>query len=276
MGAAISDDDFGRILTGVARDELLIPALTAAMANANFRDFNVPVESFTQRPYDGKFHPSGQATWTVRQLYVYLVAPHTLIAEHFDLTSILAVTQGKFWHHFIQQVLLDLGFLQQFRPDGEVIHPAEVPIDDPEINVRGHADGMIVEGVRTNQLIEIKTINQYKIRAITNETELKQYKYAYWCQAQDYIGVTGADSSRFLFLNADYPFRMTEFVVQRDNVYIEKRRAEYRLAMALAQQYPEVGALQDPESLIPMCCTPKSDAAKKCMARNICPVGRAK
>lgn len=259
-------------MRSLASDQILIPTLHAALYNPDFKGFQVPVDPWEERAYDGKFHPSTHSTWTVRQLYVYLVAHQMLVPDPFELTGVLAVTAGSFWHRFIQQILLESAMVVRQRPDGEPIHPAEVVIDDPEHNRAGHADGQLVNG----EGLELKSINGHQVEKVISEAVLKEKKYPYYCQSQDYMDVLGLEAMRFLMLNPDYPFRMSEFVVRRNPYYQAQRRFEYKQAVELATRYPDVRELDNPLTEIPACCAPKSQQAKTCPARNACPIGRMK
>lgn len=266
-------DEFKRVMRGLASNEILIPTIHAALYDPSFKGFNVQVETFSPRPYDGKFHPSTHSTWTVRQLYVYLVAHEWLETERMPLTGVFAVTQGKFWHDFLQNILLSAVLLVKHRDFGGPINPAEVPIRDPEHNRFGHADGRLVN---RDEGLEIKTINGFQVEKVTSEDVLRQKKPGYWAQTQDYLDVLGLSAMRYLMLNPDYPFKMKEFVVSANKAYQARRRDEYQLAMLLAQEYPDVRELENPNTPIPICdgCGIKSTMAKECPARRVCPIGK--
>lgn len=257
----MSSPDFLTMLQAVREEKILIPAVHRALFNPDFKGFDVEVEAWSPRPYDGRFHPSSHSTWTVRQLYLYLVAPQFIEEEHMPLTGVLAVTAGKFWHRFLQLLWLDTGDLIQ----------DEVPIWDPETNRVGHADGIL----RTGEGLEIKTINEFQINKVTDEAVLKQKKYQYWCQTQDYLDVLGLDAMRYFLMNPTHPFPMSEFVVKADKAYQKRRRAEYMRAIEMAQKYPSSVLLEDLQQVeVHACCTPKSPEAKRCPAKYGCPIGR--
>lgn len=254
--------DFQRLMDSAKQNQVLIPEVHKMLYNPDFTGFDVHAEAWTPKPYDGWFHPSLVSTWTVRQLYLYLVAPGFLEEEHMPLTGVLAVTAGKFWHVFLQRLWLKSKTLIQ----------DEVPVEDPSTNRRGHADGLLTNG----EALEIKTINEFQISKVTSEAVLKEKKYAYWTQTQDYLDVLGLDVMRYFLMNPTYPFPMSEFTVRADRGYQTKRRAEYREAMQLAQQFPDHRELNQPTTTIPACCAPGSDTAKKCPTKRACPIGRFK
>jgi hypothetical protein len=216
--------DLRRAVRGLGKKEILVPALHAALNDPDFSGFTVDVEPWTTRPADGYFHPSTQATWNVRQLALYLIAPHLVQQERMQLTGVLGITQGHFWHMFIQHVLKQTGFLIE----------EEVGFTDEEHRRRGHMDGLLdIRGVKEG--LEIKTINPYKISKMTSAEALLELKPGYWAQAQEYLDVFDLPRMRFLFLSPSYPFTMTEFTVDADKDHQRWRRDVYKGAIAIAE-----------------------------------------
>jgi hypothetical protein len=255
-----SDPDFARTMSGIAANEVIIPRIHTQLFNTSFSGFAVVIPSWDddKRIYDGWFHPSAHSTWTVRQLYAYLTRHQTLQEERMELTSIMAVTRGKFWHMFLQRIMLD---------DGVLIED-EVPIEDAETNRRGHADGLL----STGELLEIKTINRFKVSKINSEEALRELKPQYWAQTQDYLDCLGVDAMRYLMINPDWPFEMSEFVVRANELHQARRRKEYLQAIEMALAYPTGEALAA-DSELALCCAPGSKAAKQCPAALACPIG---
>lgn len=256
----MSDPDFARTMSGIVANEVIIPRIHTQLFNAEFSGFDVHIPGWIEdkRIYDGWFHPSSHSTWTVRQLYTYLVRHQVLQEERMELTSIMSVTRGKFWHMFLQRIMLDDGVLLE----------DEVPIEDPETNRRGHADGKLITG----ELLEIKTINAFKVTKITNEAQLKELKFGYWTQTQDYLDCMGVEAMRYLMINPDWPFQMSEFVVRANEIYQARRRKEYLYAIEMALKYPTGEALAV-DSELALCCAPRSKDAKQCPAKLACPIG---
>jgi hypothetical protein len=241
-------------MTALAHDEVIIPALRTALFDPRFKGFTVHVPDFEPRPYDGWFHPSSQSTWTVRQLVLYLTHPDAVDYEQLDLKSVLAITQGYFWHLFVQHILMEK----------KIISATEVPVLDVETNRKGSADGQISE----QEGLEIKTITHFKIDKMVSEEVLKAQHLDYWAQAQDYMDCLGWSRMRFLFLNPDYPFKMREFVVKADREHQEQRRRDYRTALALRDAYGQEAYMHTQP-----CCGPKSKMAQGCPVRRGCPIG---
>lgn len=255
--------DLRRVMKGIGNEEVLIPFLYTKLNDPAFETFNVKIEGWTDRPPDGYFHPSVHSLWTARQLALYLMAPQSIEAERMLLTSTLAITQGNFWHMFLQHILHDNG-------EGPLIQD-EVGFVDETYRRKGHADGLLnIEGHK--ELLEIKTMNARTLGKINNEDDLKEFKLQYYAQTQDYLDVFGLETMRYLILNAEYPFLMKEFTVKANVKYQEKRRAIYKQAIdfAATHTYP----LELEEKDIPACCTARSTEAKNCPLRRACPIGQ--
>lgn len=254
--------EFRRFVRDINAGKILIPAIRAELSNPKFKGFTVPVEGWSSRPYDGWFHPSSQSTWTARQLYYYLVRPDMFEPEPPSALFVLAVTQGKFWHEFIQRLALDIGVLVpnkgSTRKD-DILKRAEISLMDKEINVRGHADGRLKSG----NLFEFKTMSDFKIKKVKSFEDIKVLEPGYYGQTQDYLAIDGADEMRYLIMSLASPFPMEEIVVPADKAFQAAQRDKYQEAMQAA-------ADQQPPSA---CCAPRSKQAKACPARLACPIG---
>lgn len=252
--------DFSSMIGSAQKGEVLIPVIYKMLNAPDFKGFDVDVEPFTTRPYDGYFHPSSHSLFTVRQLYLYLTRPDVLQLEGLDLKGVLAVTAGKFWHRFFQMLWLDEGVLLQ----------DEVRVHDESTRRTGHADGLL----RNGDALEIKSVNDFQILKIENEEVLKDKKPQYWGQTQDYLDILGIDAMRYFTIAPTWPFHMGEFVVRADQKYQIRRRNEYLRAVELAEKHPEGNAVDESFNLVSACCSPKSKTAKQCFARLACPIGR--
>jgi hypothetical protein len=127
----------------------------------------------------------------------------------------------------------------------------------------------------TNGVVTHNTINEFQINKVTSEEVLKEKKYQYWCQTQDYLDCMGWDAMRYFLMNPSYPFPMAEFVVPADKAYQAKRRGEYMRAIEMAQKYPSGDLLADLQQVqVHACCAPGSKDAAKCPTRLACPIGR--
>lgn len=249
--------DLRRAAKGIQNNEVLTPLFHASLNDPDFSGFTVQIEPWTPKPPDGYFHPSAHGTWTARQMALYLMAPRKAEVEKMQVTSVLAITQGHFWHTFAQHIFGALGIMLQ----------DEVPLIDEEHKRKGHMDGLL----QNREGLEIKTINSRTIRKITCEADLKEKKPEYWAQAQEYLDMADLPVMRFFFLSPDYPFPTSEFLVRRDLAHQAQRRLAYRKAISYAASHTWS---PDLEILLPACCTVGSSMAKTCPVKSACPIGR--
>lgn len=217
----IKNLDLRRALRGIADAEIIIPILHTELNDPEFTGFSVNIEPWTARPPDGYFHPSTHATWGLEDLYHYLAHPELLKVERMELTSVFAITQGNFWHLFLQHVLKKQGILVE----------DELGFSDEVYRRRGHMDGLL----SNNEGLEIKTMNARTLSKINTAEDLKELKPGYWAQAQEYLDVFQLGAMRFLILNAEYPFTMKEFVVRSDEVHQIRRRKLYAEVIELVE-----------------------------------------
>lgn len=243
--------NFRRVVSDIHDQRLLIPTIRAALADPDFTGFDMTIEPWVVREPDGWFHPSTHATWTARQLTYLMMYPERFVEEKRDLLFVLAVTQGKFWHDFMQILLLGHHVLVQ----------DEVPLIDPEHNRKGHADGRLANG----ELFEFKTAGDWVIKKMNSVAELKEHHPEYWAQTQEYLDMAGVARMRYLVMALSSPFPMVEFVVPADPEYQAAQRAKYRTAIEAARS----GDLPEP------CCGLGSAQARACPARLMCPIGQA-
>jgi hypothetical protein len=234
----------------LAKGGVLAPILRYELTNPRFEGFTIEMDGWTDRPWDGWFHPSTHATWTPRQLALYLTQPQLIETEQPTMEMVVAVTQGHFLHHLIGNVLLGNG----------VVEALEIPGEDPVHNRKGHMDGR-----RGEEGVEFKSINrEHLLNKITDAESLRRLKPGYYGQAQDYIDMHGLTGMRFLFFGVMYPYPMGEFVVPRDDEFIAAQRTKYLLAQELAAA-GEIGEA---------CCHSMDTEALACPLRQACPVGQ--
>lgn len=255
--------NFSRMIKDISEDRILIPVIKAALNDPDFKSFQVTAEGWESRPYDGWFHPSTHATWNVRQLWLYLTQPELMEPERPSLLFVCAVTQGKFWHRFIQTLLFDHGILLP-RPKAhetdDIVEKVEVPLKDRHHRRRGHADGRI----SGDELFEYKTMNDRYLAKTKKVEDVKELHPEYYAQTQDYLDMAKAQRMRYLIMSLASPFPMAEIVVPADPVFQAAQRQKYKEALQ------HVADQTEPK----FCCTPKSPEAKSCPVKNACPIGR--
>lgn len=253
---------FRKTMASIANGEVVIPIIRAKLWNPDFDSFTIEVEGFKNRPWDGWFHPSTHPTWPERMLYYYLTEHERLVAEPFDTASVMAITQGNFWHTFVQKVLIDAGYLIP-PPEGQKEHG----FSDTETRSRGSVDGLSVD----SEVFEYKTMMTAKMARIergapTDPAVLESFKRLapeYFFQGQEYMRLSGFRRWRGVIQGLEYPFEMREIAMEFDPAAAYGIRDKYRAVLqAVADQRLPLA-----------CCAPKSDLAKVCPARLVCPVG---
>lgn len=242
---------FSRGVQEITKGNLLAPILRGELMKPKFRSFDITVEGWKDRPWDGWFHPSTHSAWPARKLALYLTRHELEIEEEPDLEKVFAVTQGHFFHTFAGNILLRNGILEAL----------EIPYEDPQHRRRGHMDGRMTGG---GEGWEFKTINnEFLLKKIKDVETLREFKPGYYSQAQDYLDMHGLEGMRFLMMAMFYPYKMLEFVIPRDEPFQKAQRTKYREAIEMTEELP------------PACCEPRSTEARGCEMRMACPVGRA-
>lgn len=253
---------------------MVAPVIRAALFDPEFRSFDIKVEGFRSRPPDAWFHPSTHPLWPERMLYYYLSAnPADLVREPFDPHSTMAVTQGQFWHSFIQHVGIEVGIFVDPGLCSCGCGKSEWFYQDGGSRSRGHTDGLTsLEVVDEPEVFEFKTMgpgpySRLPKGAPDDPDLLEVYKEkhpGYYAQGIEYMRISGIRRHRTLLLSLVYPFPMREIVIPYDMAYARSIEMKYRSVLqAVADQ-----RLPTP------CCAPKSAQSKECMARQVCPVGK--
>lgn len=242
--------EFTTGLRSIARGDILIPPLRAYLSDPEFRGFDVKVRGIGGRPYDGRFHPSEHPSWSVKALWLYLVAPSLLIREPLNPSAVLAMTAGSVWHGVIERSLLDIGLLVT----------NEVAFHDDETLGIGKADGLVkAHSGQTDpeELFEFKTMRDMILRKMNSVADFIDGHYGYYLQAHEYMRMSGYRKMRFLIMAPTMPFEMKEFVIQYDVGVAEHTAGKYRAAIQMAA-----------DKTVPIC-----DGCKKgtfCPSRGVC------
>jgi hypothetical protein len=261
--------NFSRTLAGLRQKQVIIPVLRAAFSDPSFKGFTVNVDGWNERKFDGWFHPSTHASWTARQLALYLIHGEDVPLERPTMTFVAAVTQGTFWHNLTQRVLMQEGVLRRnpgTTGKDSIDAQCEIQLVDAEHNRRGHADGRMA--TCDDELFEFKTINDRSIAKYdfaTGEATLKEKNpFGYYSQCQDYLAISGMEKMRYFMMSLASPFPMVEFIVHADERYQAAQKAKYLEALEAAQ----TGSLPD------ACCGVGSKMAKACPLKDFCPIGK--
>lgn len=262
---------FRRMINGMSGGEVLKPIIEAYLYDPKFPSFSIDIEGWKPKPPDGWFHPSTHPLMDERVLYHYLAHPKSLIPEVFDLTSTMTVTQGHFWHEFIQMVGLDSGFLLPSPTPTPGRNLAEWGFSHPETLSRGHVDGVTNSVMCSDEeIFEFKTMRGPKAAKIaTGRPDMREVQDSfkalvpgYYAQAQEYLRISGRRRWRAIILSLEWPFPMREIVLDADPFFQHEIAAKYRRVIEA------VRINQTPIS----CCGKFSD----CIARGICSVAAAR
>lgn len=258
---------FRKLLTGAAGGEVLKPIIQAYLYDPKFPSFSIDVEGWKPKPPDGYFHPSTHPLASERLLYHYLVEPQNLLLEVFDPTSTMTVTQGHFWHEFIQMVGLDSGFLLPSPTPTVARNRAEWYWLHEPTKARGWSDGVTSDAVCPDEeIFEFKTMRGPKAAKIAKgrpdapevQASFKALVPDYYAQAQEYLRLSGRRRWRAIILSLEWPFDMREVVLDADRGFQHSIASKYeRVLQAAADQRPPLA-----------CCGPLKD----CPARGVCAV----
>jgi hypothetical protein len=265
-----------RVLGGLRDKEVIIPRLRTYLFNPKFTALTIPLKDFEQRPPDGWFHPSGHPLWPERMLYYYLSNPDRLLAEPADINFVLAVTQGSFWHYFVQACLVDMDLLREVNSKAPVPWlKVEKYVEDPRLRSRGSTDGIInsdnIASLDEDEVFELKTMAVAKMsgcpRGAPDDSERLVWwrlkNPGYYAQTQEYMRMSGLRFTRVVILGLQSPFPMIELQVPYS----------YGEAMKVADKYARVVQAVADRTLPLPCCNVGSKEAIMCPARQVCPVG---
>lgn len=259
------------------KDEVVIPLLRMALTNPRFDGFEVPIPDFRPRSPDGYFHPSTHPLWPERMLWFYLTDPDGMCDQDLNTEGAMAVTQGTFWHAFIQHVMLVHKMVLVMNPQGRFPHDkVEFFIADEELGSRGAMDGVLNPDVLKIDVpvgLELKTMMAAKLSKCPKGAAKDPSKIAwvkekcpvYYAQAQEYLRMSGYTEQRFVFMGLEYPFPLIEIAVPYDHGF----------AMSIADKYRRVRQAVADKDMPDPCCAPRSQESRQCSARLTCPVGIA-
>lgn len=242
---------YGSILTSLANKELLLPYFRNAMLSKEWPEsYQVSIDS---SPYyghgDGRFHPSSHALMGERELYYRFHPDHrdNIMHEQRNVQSEMTLAMGSALHGIIQAQFQMAGLIQS-EEDVEVEYVIE------EHNARGRVDFIVHHPDGCTYPVELKTQNS---RGFELQTQIKDT----W-DAQLSMGLhgTGYATGILLVLESGYPYRMKEFLVDRNDRLLSQIFAKFdRVLEAIANNTP-------PEH----CCPLDSVKMKACPARFEC------
>lgn len=242
---------YASVLQGMTGKELLIPYFRNALISGSWPDsYDIKVDS---GPYyghgDGRFHPSSHPLMGARELYYRFHPDHAdkILRESRDPSSELSMSCGSAVHAVVQT---------QFQMAGLIKGPewCEVEYTIEEHNVRGRADFIVHHPDNNIYPVEFKSQNS---RSFNFQDKIQDKWDAQLSLALHGLGYpTGV----LLLMEMGYPFRMKEFVVNRNDELLSKifEKFDYVMECIAADTPP------------PHCCPLDSVQMKACPARFEC------
>ncbi len=242
---------YGSVLASLTDKDLLLPYFRNAMLSQRWPDsYDVTIDS---GPYyghgDGMFHPSSHALMDARELYYRFHPDHrdNIIVERRSVQSEMTLAMGSALHGIIQA---------QFQMAGLITSPEHVEVEYTieEHNARGRVDFLVHHPDGFVYPVELKTQNS---RGFDLQTQIKPE----W-DAQLSMGLhgTGYSTGILLVLESGYPYRMKEFLVDRNDRLLSEIFAKFDYVReCIATDTP-------PEH----CCPLDSVRMKACPARFEC------
>lgn len=242
---------YGSILTSLADKDLLLPYFRNAMLSKEWPDsYDVTIDS---SPYyghgDGRFHPSSHALMGARELYYRFHPDHRdrIIHEQRSPESETTLAMGSALHGIFQA---------QFQMAGLIADPkdCEVEYTIEEHNARGRVDFIVHHPDGCTYPVELKTINSRSFSMLT------QIRESWDAQLSMGLHGLGYATGILLMVEAGYPYRMKEFLVDRNDRLLSQIFAKFdHVRECIANNTP-------PEH----CCPLDSVTMKACPARFEC------
>lgn len=242
---------YGSVLTSLADKEIILPYFRNALLSKQWPDnYGITIDS---GPYygagDGYFHPSTHALMGARELYYRFHPRHRdmLIHEQRSVQSEMTLAMGSALHGVVQA---------QFQMAGLIRGPEECEVEYTieEHNVRGRVDFIVDHPAGGRIPVELKTQNS---RGFDLQTQIKES----W-DAQLSMGLhgTGHATGVLLVLESGYPYRMKEYLVDRND----------RLLSQVFAKFDHVRECIAADSPPEHCCSLDSVTMKSCPARFEC------
>lgn len=214
--------DKSKLVKNLAQGNVLAPFL-----EREFDTFDEPwTFSYTEKEHDDAWHPSGDCTPKVTDLYA-----KTQGAEREPISSSLrkSFMVGHFWHQYIQHIVLHK--LEFCEPDaierkgrdawgygvvdGAWFDPFE---PKPYHWVTGSGDIAPLETPKWRGIVDIKTMSSHQFKQGTLPAWAAT---KYLCQINVYMHLFDEERGLILAVNKDAPHDFKEFSYTRDDALIE-------------------------------------------------------
>lgn len=238
--------------------ELVTPYLELALRKDEWPDHLViPLPEHGSKT-DFLFHPSSHCEPDDRELY-YLLHPDyrdQLVERKRAGMDHLSLIQGTIFHVVIQQKLKLDGWIS----DADI----ERKLTNTEIGATGHLDFMFPNHPMTGKDIPV----DIKTASPANFDRMYKPSWSYQAQLNCYLDWLGIDQGVILVVEAGRPFRMKEFLVQRDELMLRQIYKKWRRVRE-AIEANEVPSLCETTTSF---CHLGSRKYDQCKARFVCVV----
>jgi hypothetical protein len=176
-----------------------------------------------ERELDGMFHPSSASGPCIRRaiLEKWKTTP-TNVPEK---GALRVMQMGTIMHEWVQDAVWR-------HPEVETFYP-EVALEDPNYNLKGAADGLVILKDQSKELLEIKTIKstamKYGLPKVEHQMQARLYALMLLQQGGEssnglLVLPTKVDRIRYIYIGKDN-FRLDESIeVLEDRTFIETRR----------------------------------------------------
>jgi hypothetical protein len=210
---ALDSKKFLKTLT-VGRGSILTPHIDAYQRRGVFPD-KWDVEIRNTKENDGHFHPSGDCLVSAKDLYLSkkgLLLPQPItpaLRRTFDC--------GHMWHGYIQNILIDMGFVTPENVENHTVHK----IVRPSGTAIGSGTGDLVDVQIPGQgswLVDIKTMRKDLFDQGADDLTLAKWA----AQVNCYGDWFNQDKMMILAICKDSPHNFREYIIERDDALLEE------------------------------------------------------
>jgi hypothetical protein len=201
-----------RTLT-VGSGTILVPHIDAYQARAKFPPtWTIIIEN--EKEKDDHFHPSTDCFADVETLY--RAKKGQLKPSPISPALRRTFDAGHMWHRYIQNILIDMGFVSPDNVERPLIH--EIKTVYGKATCKGTADLVDVRIPGNGYwLVDIKTMGKEQFGAPDEEMMRK-----YFAQVNCYGDWLGTDKMMILAICKDSPHDFREFIVPRDQATLDE------------------------------------------------------
>lgn len=244
------------LFSKLASKELITPYLELALRKDDWpSELVIPLPEHGSKR-DFLFHPSSHCEPDDRELYYLLHPDHRdqLVERRRAGMDHLSLIQGTIFHVVIQQKLKQEGWITD--------HDIEMSLTNEDVGATGHLDFMFPNHPMTGKDIPV----DIKTASPQNFERMYKPSWSYLAQLNCYMDWLKINEGVILVVEAGRPFRMKEFLVQRDELMLHQIYKKWR----------RVREAIEANEIPPLCawnqsfCTVTSRKYEQCKARATC------